>query len=269
MSFAHVGDGVEFYYELHGDGPNLLFISGTGGDLRRRPGPQDAPFGNHFTVLAYDQRGLGRSSKPDRPYSMAEYADDAAALMTEIGWASARVIGASFGGIVAQELALRHPEKVERLALACTSPGGAGGASYPLHEFASLDPAEQARHMLALLDTRWGAAWEAADPARAEATRNLMLASARPIDTADPAAPMGARRQLEARAGHDTFDRLPNLKLPVGIFAGRYDGIALAPAQEAMHRQIPGSRLQLFEGGHLFMFQDPAAYPAIIEFLAG
>ena len=266
MPFAALND-IELYYELAGTGPRLLFISGTGGDLRRRPGIQDSPLPKLFTLLAYDQRGLGRSGKPDRPYSMAEYADDAAALMDALGWDSARVIGVSFGGMVAQELALRHPARVERLALACTSPGGAGGASYPLHELAGLDPEARARRMMGINDVRCDADWVAADPARAQSALDMMLAMAKPIDGDDPAALIGARRQIEARAGHDTYDRLPQLAMPVAIFAGRYDGMARPEAQEAMQRQIPGASLRFFEGGHPFMLQDPAAFPAMVEFL--
>jgi 3-oxoadipate enol-lactonase len=268
MSFAKL-DGIELYYELLGAGPRLLVISGTGGDLRRRPGLQDSPLPRLFTLLAYDQRGLGRSGKPDHAYSMADYADDAAGLMAALGWESARVLGVSFGGMVAQELALRHPGRVERLALACTSPGGAGGASYPLHELAGLDPVARARHMLAVVDTRRDAEWQAADPKRCQAALDEMIAAARPIEPDDPAVAMGARRQIEARAGHDTFGRLKQLAMPVGIFGGRYDGMALPGAQQAMQGQIPHARLGLFEGGHMFMLQDPAAFPAIVEFLAG
>ncbi|HXZ67151.1 MAG TPA: alpha/beta hydrolase, partial [Alphaproteobacteria bacterium] len=116
MPKVRVGD-VEIYYERKGDAnlPRLLFISGTGGDLRLKPGTLEGAWPKHFDTLVYDQRGLGRSSKPDRPYTMAEYGDDAAGLMRALGWRSARVIGVSFGGMVAQELVLRHPEMVERL----------------------------------------------------------------------------------------------------------------------------------------------------------
>jgi 3-oxoadipate enol-lactonase len=262
-------DDIELYYEIFGTGPRLLVISGTGGDLRRRPGIQDSPFGRRFTVLAYDQRGLGQSGKPDRPYSMAEYAGDAAGVMATLGWDSARVIGISFGGMVAQEFALRHPERVERLALACTSAGGAGGSSYPLHELIGLDPAARARHMLGISDTRRDAAWAEADPERYQAALDEAIAGSRLIDASDPAAVMGARRQLEARIGHDTFDRLPNLAMPVGLFAGKYDRLAPPAGQEAMRRQIPQASLQYFDGGHLFMLQDPAAFPAIMAFLQG
>ncbi|HVJ54078.1 MAG TPA: alpha/beta hydrolase [Aliidongia sp.] len=268
MPFVQRGD-IALHYQMVGAGPRLLVITGTGGDLRRRPGILDSPLAQRFSLLAYDQRGLGQSSKPDRAYSMEEYAEDAAFLLGEIGWDSAAVLGISFGGMVAQELALRHPAKVERLALACTSPGGAGGASYPLHELIGLDIETRSRHLMGIADTRLDAAWVAADPARAAAMLDGAIAAMRPIDPDDAAVEIGARRQLEARIGHDTFDRLPQLRMPVGIFGGKYDGIALPATQKRMQRQIPGSTLRFFEGGHQFLLQDPAAAPAIGEFLAG
>ena len=95
---------------------------------------------------------------------MADYGDDAAALMDVLGWARAKVVGVSFGGMVAQELALRHPGKVSRLVLACTSPGGAGGASYPFHQIEHLKGEARARHMIPISDVRYDAAWAAAHP---------------------------------------------------------------------------------------------------------
>src|SRR5580704_6526029 len=163
MPIAKLG-AIELYYERAGQGAPLLFISGTGGDLRVKPNVFDGPLARSFDVLAYDQRGLGRSSKPDVDYAMADYADDAAALMDAIGWASARVVGVSFGGMVAQEFALRHPGKVERLVLACTSPGGEGGASYPFHEIQHLKGEARARRLIPVSDTRRDAAWAAANP---------------------------------------------------------------------------------------------------------
>uniref|UniRef100_UPI002FDAC938 alpha/beta fold hydrolase n=1 Tax=Parvibaculum sp. TaxID=2024848 RepID=UPI002FDAC938 len=111
MPFATAGD-IEIHYERMGAGPRLLFISGTGSDLRLRPNVLDGPFPKHFDMAAYDQRGLGQTSKPDRPYNMSQYAEDAVNLMDAIGWHSALVVGVSFGGMVAQELALRNPELV-------------------------------------------------------------------------------------------------------------------------------------------------------------
>lgn len=259
-------NGIEIYYELAGEGPRLLFISGTGGDLRNKPNVFDGALGRSFQVLAYDQRGLGRSEKPDVPYSMADYADDAAGLLEAVGWDRAHVVGVSFGGMVAQELVLRHPDRVERLVLACTSPGGAGGASYPFHEIEHLKGEARARHLLPISDTRRDATWAMANP---ELYEKLIAQTAADPFADEPGREMGARRQLEARAGHDTWDRLPTITAPTLIAAGRYDGIARPETQEKMVARIPGAQLRWFEGGHLFMVQDRTAAPAMVEFLTG
>ncbi|MCS7002360.1 MAG: alpha/beta hydrolase, partial [Dehalococcoidia bacterium] len=125
MPFLRVRD-LTMYYELHGAGPRLLFINGSGGDLRNPRAGRGifAPLTETFTVLAYDQRGLGQTTKPDGPYTMADYAADADALLEAVGWDSCAVFGVSFGGMVAQELAIRFPRRVRRLVLAGTSSGG-------------------------------------------------------------------------------------------------------------------------------------------------
>jgi 3-oxoadipate enol-lactonase len=258
--------GIELYYERVGSGPPLLFISGTGGDLRQRPNLLDRPLATMFDTVGYDQRGLGRSGKPDIPYAMADYADDAAALMDHLGWRSARVVGVSFGGMVAQELALRHPGRVERLVLACTSPGGAGGASYPFHEIHHLTGEARARHMIPIADTRRDAAWMAANP---KACADLIALGATDPFAHEPGRAMGARRQLEARAGHDVWDRLHRIDCPTLIAAGRYDGVAPPANQRNLASRIAGSQLRFFEGGHIFLIQDHSAYPAVAEFLKG
>jgi 3-oxoadipate enol-lactonase len=263
MPTAHLGE-IDVYYERAGAGDPLLFISGTGGDLRVKPNILDSPLAREFDLVAYDQRGLGRTSKPDIAYTMADYADDAAALMDAVGWARARVVGVSFGGMVAQELVLRHPDKVARLVLGCTSPGGAGGASYPFHEIQHLTGEARAKHLIPISDTRRDAAWAAANP---EAHAQFVAMAAADPFAGEPGRAMGARRQLEARAGHDTWDRLDQIRCPVLIAAGRYDGIALPQTQEHMAGRIPGAELRFFDGGHLFMIQDRAATPAIVEFL--
>jgi 3-oxoadipate enol-lactonase len=263
MAFAKAGD-LDIYYERAGEGPRLLFISGSGGDLRNKPNQMDGPLVRNFDVLSYDQRGLGRTSKPDVPYTMADYADDAARLMDVLGWDSARVMGVSFGGMVAQEFVLRHPERVERLVLACTSPGGAGGASYPFHKIEHMGREERSRHMIPINDTRRDAAWQTANPE--QYAQFVALGAADPYAD-EPGRAMGYHRQLEARSHHDTYARLGQIDCPVMIAAGAYDGIALPSSQHNMQARIKGSRLQFFEGGHLFMIQDRAAMPAMIAFL--
>ena len=265
MPTAHV-NGLDIYYEQAGSGPPLLFISGTGGDLRNKPNQFDGPFPKAFDMVSYDQRGLGRSDKPDLAYTMADYADDAAALMGALGLEKAHVIGVSFGGMVAQELVLRHPGRVDRLVLACTSPGGAGGASFPFHEIEHLKGEARAKHLMPISDTRRDAAWAGANP---ELYAQFVAMGASDPFEGEPGREMGARRQLEARAHHDTWDRLDQITAPTLIAAGRYDGIALPATQENLASRIRGSTLRFFEGGHLFMIQDRTATAAMIAFLKG
>jgi 3-oxoadipate enol-lactonase len=118
--------------------------------------------------------------------------------------------------------------------------------------------------LIPISDTRRDAAWAAANPALFE--QILALGAADPFAD-EPGHAMGARRQLEARAAHDTWDRLDQITCPVMIAAGRYDGIALPATQERMAGRIPGARLRFFEGGHLFMIQDRTAIPAMTAFL--
>ena len=265
MPFAQLRD-LAFYYELKGVGPRVLFISGTGGDLRRPPTAFDWPLAAHFTELAYDQRGLGQSARPDTLYSMADFAADADGLMTALGWATCSVVGVSFGGMVAQEFALRYPGRVERLVLCCASSGGVGGAAYPLHELSDLSPQAYAAHTLGLFDTRRDTAWQTASPAKsAGALADTMAAIT--FAAGEPGRAIGARRQLDARRRHDAYARLPSLKVPTLICGGRYDGISPPANLEALCRQIPGARLAMFEGGHRFYFQDPAAFACILAFL--
>ncbi len=255
---------LKIYYEIKGSGDPLLFISGTGSDLRNKPNFMDGPAPSQFETLAYDQRGLGQTEKPDQPYTMADYADDAAALLDELNWPSANVIGVSFGGMVAQELALRHSSRVKRLVLACTSPGGAGGASYPLHDVQDMDPVERAQFMIPISDTRRDAKWAAANPKEYEFFVEFASTDA---FAGEPGRSMGARRQLEARKHHDTWDRLADITCPTLICGGNYDGIALPATQEKLATRIPGAKLAMFDGGHLFMIQDRTAIPAMLDFL--
>ena len=267
MPFISVRD-IKIYYEVHGTGSRVLFINGTGGDLRRRPGIFDSPLVEYFEILAYDQRGLGRTDRPDMPYTMADYAMDADALLDAVGWDNCSVLGISFGGMVAQVFALRCPHRIQRLVLACTSSGGAGGESYPLHELGGLPPREWAQRFIPISDKRCDEAWQAAHPGEFQETVDQIVADLA-IGADEPGRRIGARRQLEARLGHDTYDRLPGIKMPVYICGGRYDAIAPAANLEAIRKQIPHARLELFEGGHLFFLQDAAAFKRIAAFLRG
>jgi 3-oxoadipate enol-lactonase len=259
---------LRLYYEIRGSGRPILFIGGTGADLRQSANPFQRRLTGDFEVLMFDQRGLGQSDKPDLPYAMADYAADANGLMEALAWPPCPVLGYSFGGMVAQELALRHPERVERLVLLSTTGGGAGGSSYPLHELAHLPPPERARRMVELSDVRRDAAWQERNrdlhAALVEDSLAGMLTGA-----GEPGHDTGMRRQLGARRYHDAWERLPAVSMPVFVFGGKYDGLAPPQCQQALARRIPGARFELFEGGHLFFLQDGRAYERIRAALMG
>lgn len=255
---------LQLYYERIGKGDPLLFISGTGADLRNKPNFLDGPAPKNFDTLAYDQRGLGQSDKPNVDYSMADYADDAAALLDVIGWEQVHVIGVSFGGMVAQELALRHPGRIKRLVLACTSPGGEGGASYPLHDVQDMTPDARVRHMIPISDTRNDAAWASANVETYEA---MVAFASTEAFKGEAGRTEGAIRQLEARKHHDTWERSSDIACPTLICGGKFDGIARPETQEKMAARIPKATRAMFDGGHLFMLQDRTAIQTMIAFL--
>jgi len=258
-------NGIELYYERWGDGPRLLFLNGSGSSIATSE-LLIKLFTDDFEVLVHDQRGLGRSEIPSGPYSMAEYAADAVALLDSVGWERTRVVGVSFGGMVAQEIAVTYPERVERLALLCTSPGGVGGASYPLHELAKLPEVDRAAIALALLDTRFTPEWLGEHPSD-RALAEMMAARRGGPKTADQL--RGEALQLDARSKHDVIDRLRRITCPTLVASGRFDGIAPPSNGEAIAEQVAGAELHLYQGGHAFFAQDPAALPDVLAFLTG
>ncbi len=264
MPFIKVKD-INIYYELKGTGPRLLYINGTGGDLRKKPNVFDLPVAQHFTVLAYDQRGLGQTCKPNSTYTTRGYADDAVALLETVGWEKANVYGVSFGGMVAQELAINHPEKLLRLALACTSPGGAGGSSYPLHKLAGLSVEEKAQKVASLTDIRIDNEWIKSKPNQYQSILEKIKSDWR-IGLKEAGRQQGAKLQLKARKHHDAFDRLKHIKHPTFIAGGEYDGICNKQSLSSIHQQIDNSQLKFYNDGHLFFMQQQQYWSDLIDF---
>ena len=255
--------GVDLHYERSGSGPRLLFLNGTGTTLATSA-PLVALFTPDFEVAAFDQRGLGGSSLPAAPYAMADLAADALALADHLGWEEFRLAGISFGGMVAQELAVAAPHRIERLAILCTSPGGAGGSSYPLETLTGLPTAERAAVSAGLMDTRFTPEWLEEH----DGDRMLVEALAQHFSRDKSAAVLeGEALQLGARSRHDVFDRLPRITCLTLVAVGRYDGIAPPANGAAIAAQVPHAELRTYEGGHLFFAQDPAAFPDVLAFL--
>lgn len=238
-----------------GRGRPLLFLGGSSTDMRLRAPVFASVLPARFDVIAFEPRGLGRSDRPPGPWTMADYAADALALMDALGLEAAHVLGESFGAMTALELALAAPGRVPALALMAGTPGGRLGRSFPLETLADLAPQDRARRLLAIQDSRF-AARAAADLKAAEAEVAARTAQEAAF-LADPGNRAGYPRLLAARAGHDVSDRLGRIAVPTLVMAGEHDGQAPLPAVQAMAAAIPGAAFQSFPGGHGFGFATP------------
>jgi 3-oxoadipate enol-lactonase len=264
MPFITVNN-IQLYYELSGQGPRVLYLSGTGADLRNKPNIFHSPLADSFESLTFDQRRLGQSDRPDIRFTMQDYADDIAALLEAMGWTSCHVIGVSFGGMVAQEFAIRHPEYIERMVLCCTSSGGAGGHSYPFHEMTNLNEDDYNSLTVAIYDNRHDVNWQQQNLEHYEAI--VAQNNSQNAGAGETNREIGAQRQLEARIDHDTFDRLPLITQPVLIAGGRFDGVAPPINSEAIHAQLGNSEIRFYEGGHEFYNSDPLAFQNMCSFI--
>jgi pimeloyl-ACP methyl ester carboxylesterase len=247
-------NGVELAYLVEGRGPRLLFLNGSGMTVEGSAVLR-AAFTPSFEVLTLDPRGIGETTIPDQPFTMADCAADVLALLDVLGWDTCSVLGISFGGMLAQELAVTAPERFDRLALLCTSAGGAGGSSFPLDREAATET---------VLDTRFTPSWLAEHPGDAAL---VDLLATRMTAPKSPEVRRGERMQLEARSGHDVWDRLHLVTAPTIVCGGRYDGLAPFANSEAIASRLVGSELHAYEGGHAFFVQDPRAFPDVLAFL--
>lgn len=255
-------NGVELHYERAGRGPRLLYCNGSGATLDSVR-PLLGLLTSRFDLLAFDYRGMGSSAPVAEPYAMADLAADVAALLDVVGWDRIALAGLSFGGMVAQEFAVSFPERLDRLALLATSPGGTF-ASFPLDQLADLSAGERASRSLQLADRRWTPQWLAGHPDQAALAAGSATGHG---DEETEEQARGRLLQLQARKRHDVLDRLGRVRCPTLVGSGRYDSIAPVANGQAIVDRIPDADLRVYEGGHLFLAQDPAAWPDLAAFL--
>jgi len=260
MSIARIGD-IEMYYEEHGGGDPLLLIMGLAADSQAWVF-QIPAFAERFRTIAFDNRGVGRSSKPTGPYSIHQMADEAAALLDHLEIASAHVVGVSMGGMIAQELALNHPSRVRSLILGCTACGGR-------------DVVPAAREIREALNTR-------GTMTREESTRKMVpytFDAGTPRERIDEDIAVrltanvpneGYFAQLDAiRAWPGTLSRLPTITTPTLVIHGETDALVPAENGRIIARAIPNAQLVMLpNASHIFYTdQTEASADAILSFL--
>ena len=263
MPFARNGR-LRIHWDSFGEGPAVLLIAGQGmtvdGWWATTP-----VLSRSFRVIAFDNRDTGRSSSSRWPYSVAQLADDAVAVLDAAGEQCAHVYGISLGSLVAQEVALRHPDRVEALVLGASSAGG----------FAAYKPAHSSFAQTFLV--RAGAMgpeeaeWAAVPYTYAETTRRLhperiVADIAHRVNS--PPGPVAYMHQAAAVATHDAYGRLNRMSAPTLVVHGEQD-IFVPPANAlVLAERIPEAQLQLWpDAGHMYTIDEPQADRQIVRFL--
>lgn len=256
---AKSGD-VQLAYEVLGDGPALLLVQGLGYG-RRGWGPALELLAEDFFVVAYDNRGFGESDIPPGPYTARQLAEDAVAVLDAVGIGRAHVVGASLGGMVSQEVALGWPDRVDRLVLACTTPGGLGSHPMPEQTVALMLEAPALPPDVAMRRFVENALGSTAPESLVEEI--VAYRSANPPD------PTGWQAQAAAGAGHDAIDRLGSIAASTLVLYGDEDAVVDARNAELLAERIPEARVERFEnGGHLFFWEQPERFANLVrEFL--
>jgi 3-oxoadipate enol-lactonase len=257
-------NGIDLYYEETGSGPPLLLIAGLSGTSQGWEVLQPA-MSERFRVIAFDNRGAGRSSAPTGPYTTRQMADDAAALLDHLGIERAHVIGHSMGGMIAQELALAHPERVDRLVLL--------GTAARLHPLISgpwlntwvqaVEPGTDPRDVVLFL-MPWFFT-----PAFMAHHDQVEAALAEWLSDPYPAPAHGVAAQAAASRAHDTLDRLPRIAAPTLVLVGAEDIVTPVTCSRELAAGIPGACLQVLERcGHIPDAEYPEAVSdALLAFL--
>jgi 3-oxoadipate enol-lactonase len=215
-------------------------------------------------VIAFDNRGSGRSDRPPRRYSLAGMAADAVAVLDAAGIEHAHVYGISMGGMIAEEIALRYPDRVLALALGATSPGGAAATPPDADTISFL----QRRPAMPAEEGRWASVpYAYSDRTLREGGQRIAEDLAR--RRGYPFHADGYRAQLEAAVEHDAGSRLAGIAAPTLVVHGLEDRMVPPENGRALAAAIPGAELRLLEdAAHLYTTDEPSADGHILQFLA-
>jgi len=252
---------MSLHHVRRGSGEPLLLIQGMSGHTLHWGESFLSLLERDFDVISIDHRNTGYSPMVEGPFSLGDLAEDAVGKLDELGIESAHVLGISMGGMVAQELVLRHPDRVKRLVLGCTYAGGEGQSLSPPETMQIISDGMGSGDR----DKAFAAMWSvnvsadyAADPAHYETFR--AIADQKPV------AVEVIMRQMQAIAGHDTGARLKDITAPTLVIHGTDDQMLPASNGEAIAAAIPNARYAPLEGvGHMFWVEVPERSAELIS----
>jgi pimeloyl-ACP methyl ester carboxylesterase len=254
---------IELYYEEHGDGEPLVLIPGLAAGSWTWF-KQVRPLSNGFRVITFDPRGVGRSPLYSEPLTIRLLAEDVAALLRWLGIERAHILGASFGGFIAQEFASAHPEMTRTLVLSCTSFGGprhVAPSMETLMALASTDGFNTEERIRRNLLPAFSSEFARDHPEEIEQAVKLRLSNS--------VAEEAYRAQLTAAVGFNAEPKLGAIKAPTLVLSGDSDAVVPVQNSRNLASKIPGAALRIIEGGsHLFFIERPEEFNRIIiEFL--
>ncbi|MGQ0838479.1 alpha/beta fold hydrolase [Actinokineospora sp.] len=251
MPIADLGDR-RLHYVRRGQGAPLLLIQGMAGHDRLWGEPFLALLERDFDVVAYNHRGIGESSWAEGPFTVAGLADDAARVLGAVGWSDAHVLGISLGGMVAQELAVAHPDQVRTLVLGCTYAGPDGGAldaPGPARMLAAMNTGDARKSLRAGYEANLSPGFRA-DESRYAEFLDVTLAERVPGPV--------VLLQFQAALAHDAVRGLRKLAIPTLVVHGTEDEMITPMNGAHIAGLVPGARLEMLDGvGHLFWWERP------------
>jgi pimeloyl-ACP methyl ester carboxylesterase len=252
MPIARIGD-INIHYDTRGQGEPLLLIMGYRGSGLMWGEEFISLLSRYFQVIYFDNRGTGLSDKPDTLYTIPIMADDAAGLLRHLGIRQAHVFGVSMGGMIAQELVLRHPQLVRRLVLGCTSCGG------PQAFLASLEVLAKLIHPPDLpLEEAVRRQWTVMFSPKFLETQQDFLEVLTQRALLHPAPPQTSLRHLMALQRFNTYGRLGMITTPTLVITGA-DDLIVPPANSILlAARIHGAYLEMLKNtGHGFFWEMP------------
>ncbi len=251
MSYYADSNGTQIYYQIRGEGEPLVLLMGFGADGNVWE-QHVAVYEKHFRCILIDNRGVGKSDQPQGPYTTAMMAEDTVAVMEHVGIPTARVAGISMGGAIAQELALRHPDKVSCLVLISTWPRFNHYAKTVYENLKKLRVTSKPEDFMELLQL-----WIFAPPYYEHSLDALKEGQKGAADNEHPQTQDGFEGQLDACIHHDTVDRLDQISVPTLITVGDMDIFTPPSFSKILHHGIKGSSYESFpEGGHVHHWED-------------
>ena len=244
-------NGAKIYYQIRGEGEPLVLLMGFGADGNTWE-LHTNEYQKHFQCIILDNRGVGSSDAPTGSYSTAMMADDAITVMDHLGVIKAKVAGISMGGAIAQELALRHPERVSCLVLISTWPDFDNYATTVYENLKKLRRTSDPDTFMELLQL-----WIFAPPYYVDNMGELKKGQEAAAANPNPQTQAGFEGQLDACIHHDAVDRLHQIQVPTLITIGDMDIFTPPPFSEILHEKIVGSEIVHFpKGGHVHHWED-------------